>query len=277
MARKSQAQRIREVQELIAAYGDAGFGPNEWAVGFLNSVLHQMDVRGRYATKRQRDRIDAMVAEGVPTPKGDMELVAKMDAAVKYWTAQNDREWERNVLTDMRGRVFLGKSMSDKQMKLLNDIIARHAKDIDGSNVMNVTPEQRADLEILVKLYDGYAGQWQNERPAVRKAVARVTDFLAGTLTIEEYHYNKLMKAMGAKLRRVKNPRFNAMDLAKFCHREWVNGEVVTTNYIVTVMTDTYVDVNGRIVNDFLLPTGEVKTLDAETVGKVRKRKSDLV
>ena len=277
MARKSQAQRIREVQALIAAYGEAGFGPNEWAVGFLNSVLHQMDVRGRYPTKRQRDRIDAMVEEGVPTPKGDMALVAKMDAAVKYWTEKNEREWERNVLTDMRGRVFLGKSMSDKQMKLLNDLIARHAKDIDGGNYMDVTPEQRADLEILVKLYRGYSGQWQSERPAVRKAWERVNNFLAGEVLIEEYHYNKLMKAMGAKLRRMKNPRFNMLDLAKFTERKFVEGAWVKTNSIVTTMTDAYVDDRGRIVNDFLLPGGEVKTLVAELVGKVRKRKSDLV
>ena len=274
MARKSQALRHQQAIKLLATYREAGFGDAEWAVKFLTSVTIQMD-RGRYPSKRQRDRVDAMVEEGIPTPKGDIALLAKMDAAVEYWTEANEREWERGVLTDMRRRVFNDWNVSEKQAKLLNDIIQRHQDDITGANVFTPTAEQRADLEALVKLHRGYSGQWIQERPAVRKAVERVHGFINGENTIEEYHYNKLVKAMGAKLRRIQNPRFNLCDMAKYVEVKGI--PAVSTTHIATVMTNAYIDDRGRIVNDFLLPTGEVKTLEAERCGKIRKRKSDSV
>jgi hypothetical protein len=274
MARKSQALRTQEARDLLAAFRTDGFDEGEWSVKFLASVVSQMD-HGRYPTKKQRDRIDAMIVEGIPKPKGDTELLAKMDAAVAYWTAANEREWECKVLTDMRRRVFNDWNLSGKQIKLLNDIIQRHEDDLSGVNVFIPTVEERADLEVLVKLYRGYSGQWTAERPAVRKAVDRVLGFLQGENTIEEYHFTKLNKAMGAKLRRFKTPRFNACDIAKFVESINIDGTWTKITHIATVMTDTYVDERGRIVNDFLLPTGDVRTLEAERCGKFRKRKSD--
>jgi hypothetical protein len=273
MARKSQSQRTQEAQELLAAYQAAGFSDGEWAVRFLTSVISQM-ARSRYPSKRQRDRIDAMVVEGVPTPQGDTQLLEKMDAAVAYWTAANEREWERKVIVDMRRGVFNGWNMSEKQIKLLNDIIQRHQDDVTGANVFTPTAEQRADLEVLVKLYKGYASQWQQERPAVEKAIVKVNAFLGGSGTIEEYHFNKLNKAMGAKLRRFKNPRFNMCDMGKLITTAYTGSKATKRTEIVTAMTDAYVNERGTIGNDFLLPSGSVEFYDAERIGKIRKRKS---
>jgi len=273
MARKSQARRTQEARDLLVAYREAGFSENEWGVKFLASVIAQMD-RKRYPTKRQRDRIDAMVEEGIPTPKGDTALLAKMDAAVAFWTATNERDWERSVLTDMRRRVFNDWDLSPKQAKLLNDIIQRHQDDLTGAKVFTPTAAQRADLEVLVKLYNSYSSQWQQERPAVRKAHAKVAAFLAGNTTIEEYHFSKLNKSMGAKLRRFKNPRFTMCDMGKLTTREWVGSTATKRTEIVTAMTDVYVNDRGQIGNDFLKASGLVEFIEAERVGKFRKRKS---
>ena len=274
MARKSQSQRTQEARELLVAYRAAGFGEGEWAVKFLTSMISQMD-RSRYPSKRQRERIDAMVTEGIPTPKGDIKLLEKMDAAVTYWTATNDREWECSVLTDMRGRVFNDWNLSGKQVKLLDRIIKRHEDDVTGANIFTPTPEQRNDLEVMVKLYKGYASQWQQERPAVAKAIVKVTSFLGGAGTIEEYHFNKLTKAMGAKLRRFKNPRFNMCDMGKLITMDHTGSTSTKRTEIVTAMTAAYVNDRGIIGNDFLLPSGTVEFFDAERIGKIRKRKSD--
>jgi len=260
MPRKSQALRLQQATDLLAAYTEAGVTGT--AFKFLTDMVTRMG-RKKYPTTRQRNWLDKLIDEGVPTPKGDTELLAKMDAAVMYWTAANDRDWERNVLTDMRRVVFNDWKMSAKQAKLLNDILQRHQDDITGANVFVPTDDQRADLESLVKLHRGYSNQWINERPAVAKAVHKVADFLAGSGTIEEYHYNKLIKSMGAKLRRVNEQRFRCGDIAKFGPGQDV----------VTVMTDTYVDDRGWIVNDFLMPNGEIRTLDNNSCGKFRKRK----
>ncbi len=265
MPRKSQEQRLSEAKALLSAYHEAGFGESEWGVKFLTSVISQMD-RGRYPSKRQRERIDSMVTEGVPTPKGDTVLLAKMDAAVGYWAQANQRPWERKVISDMRRRVFNDWNLSEKQTKLLNDILQRHQDDLTGANHFNPTAEQRADLETLVKLYRGYSGQWINERPAVRKAVMVVESFLAGDGHIEEYHYNKLVKAMGSRLRAFKAPRFTAGNLGWIANGYGDNREVVLT----TAITNAYVSDRGQIVNDWLLPSGSVQTLRAAAVSKRR-------
>ena len=267
MPRKSQARRSQEARDLLAAYRAAGFGEGEWSVGFLDSVILQMD-RGRYLSKKQRDRIDAMVTEGVPAPKGDTALLAKMDAAVVYWTDAGEREWERGVISDMRRRVFNGWNLSTKQAKLLDDLIQRHADDASGANVYTPTAEQMADLEVLVKLYNGYAGQWRGERPAVAKAVDKVRAMLAGTGTIEEYHYDKHAKSMGAKLRRYKASRFSAGDLGWYT-TGWGENKV---EMVVTAVTDTYITDRGDIANDWLIPSGSVETLPEDRVGKRRRR-----
>jgi hypothetical protein len=274
MARKSQTLRTQQARDLLVAYRAAGHGEGEWGVKFLASVIAQMD-RNRYPTKRQRERIDAMVDEGIPTLKGDAELLTKIDAATTYWLEANERLWERDVLADMRRVVFNDWNMSEKQIKLLGEILQRHQDDITGANIFTPTPEQHVDLEVLVKLYRGYAGQWRLERPALGKAVGRVVGFLAGENTIEKYHFSKLNKSMGAKLRKFKTPRFSACDLAKFVETTNINGVPTRIVHNATVMTDTYVDERGRIVNDFLLPTGDVRTLEAERCGKFRKRKND--
>jgi hypothetical protein len=267
MARKSQAQRIQEAHALLAAYHSAGFTESEWAVKFLTSVISQMD-RNRYPSKRQRDRIDAMVEEGIPTPKGDIELLAKIDAAAAYWTEANERLWERDVLTDMRRVVFNDWGMSDKQIKLLSDIIQRHQDDLTGANVFTPSDDQRADLISLVKLYRGYSGQWAAERPALRKAVDRVTSYLTGSGTIEEYHCIKLNKAMGSRLKQVKSPRFTAGNLAWTSIGHSESREI----FLVTAITDVYVSDRGQIVNDWMLPSGSIETRPQDSVSKRRIR-----
>lgn len=274
MPRKSQARRAQEAITLAAEYRAAGFGNSEWAVCFLDSIVDQMN-RGRYLSKKQRDRVDAMVEAGVPTPSGDTELLAKIDAAVTYWATVNERSWESGVLGDFRSRVFKGWNLSEKQTKLLEDLLQRHQDDTTGANVFIPSDEQRTDLGALVKLHRGYSGQWINERPAVRKAVERVEAFLAGTGTIEEYHYNKLVKSMGAKLRQFKSPRHAACDMGKLVESANNNGTWEKVTHIITAMTDAYINDRGAIVNDWLLPTGEIRTLEQGRVkffGRSRKK-----
>ena len=265
MPRKSQALRIEQARVLLNAYHTAGHGESEWAVKFLTSVISQMD-RGRYPSKRQRERIDSMIEEGVPEPKGDTKLLEKIDAAIAYWTESKERSWECNVLADMRRVVFNDWKISEKQAKLLSDIIQRHQDDITGANVYTPTAEQRTDLEALVKLYRGYSGQWTNDRPALRKAVDRVVGYLTGSGTIEEYHYNKLNKAMGSRLKKLKVPRFSAGNLG-WITSGWGDSREQT---LVTAITDVYVSSKGQIVNDWMLPSGSVETMTGDRVAKRR-------
>ena len=127
--------------------------------------------------------------------------------------------------------------------------------------------EQRADLKALVNLYKGYSPQWRNERPAVAKAVRRVESFLAGEGTIEVYHYDKLYKSMGAKLRKFKNPRFTEGSLGWIAVYNPVDR--TTTKYPATALTDAYIAETGEIVNDWFV-NSDVRTQTQDGVSKRR-------
>ena len=266
MARKSLQRRLAETTSLYEGYETAGIAAS-YHGRFIRDMKLRME-RGKGLYPKQRNWLDDLIATGVPAPKGDPAQIAAIEAATVSWADNVDRNWESGVLNDFRGKLVQGYDLSEKQATLLEKLLKRYEDDVTGVNVFTPTDEQREELEILCKLFRGYAGQWQMERPAVRKAVDRVQRYLAGeeNATIEEYHVNKLTKAMGAKLRRVKNARFNAGDLG------WMVegfGDDRQTR-LVTAITDTYVADNGNIVNDWLIPSGSVTTLAEDRVSKRR-------
>jgi hypothetical protein len=266
MARKSAALRLSQSQELLAAYTAASI-ENTRGGRFLADMISRLQ-RGKGLSKGQRNWLDGLVEEGVPTPKGDPAQLAKIDAAVEIFNGNLDRQWESNVLVDFRGKFVMGWDLSEKQQALLEKILQRADDDATGANVFTPTQEQRDDLEALVKLYKGYSSQWQAERPAVAKAVHRVTEFLAGNGTIEEYHNQKLHKAMKSRLRTFSNPRFQVGALGWFT--EYDSSTRETTKHLVTSITDAYITERGEVANDWLLPSGQVVTLPGDRVSKRR-------
>ena len=125
--------------------------------------------------------------------------------------------------------------------------------------------EQVNDLRILTKLYYGYAGMWQLERPALAKAVDRAIRYLAGEATIEQYHYDKLNKAMGARLKKFRNPRFVKGDLSQTYLPS--SGKVVCF-----CTSDAYISENGKIVNDWMVAGLGIHTYDHEQLPKQLKQ-----
>jgi len=293
MARKSQKLRLSQALDLKAAYEENAL-TSARAYRFLCDVTARMG-RGKYPTKRQRDWLDALIDEGVPKPAcKDLELLAEVDAAIKGWAGCTHRAWERGVLLDFRHRLFKGWNFSEKQSALLEKLVLRYEDDAAGANVFTPTEEQRKDLEDLCRLYKGYAPLWKSERPAVAKAVDRVERFLAGDIgfdnrpwTIEEYHWNKLNKAMGSRLKTIKVPRFSSGSLGFATPRvlglprpigsqteiwEWSKRTAV-----ITALTDAYVGDEGHVVNDWLAPTGAIITLAAGTPSKRREKVPSFV
>jgi len=259
MARKSKEQRLTEGLGLKSDYENAEL-TTSWEYGFLTSVLSQME-RGRYPSKRQRDRFDSMVEEGIPTPKGDTALLARIDEAITFWKENEDRSWDLGVLRDLRRNVFKGWNMSEKQSALMEKLLQRCADDKSGKNLFHPTDEQIDDLKILTKLYYGYAQLWQLERPALAKAVDRTIRYLSGEATIEQYHYDKLMKAMSSRLKKFRNPRFVKGDLSQTHLPTGVKAVCFCTS-------DVYIGGNGEIVNDWMVPGLGMRTYDPEQLPK---------
>ena len=210
MPRKSQAVRLQQTRDLIAAYTAAG--ADGTGLRFMNDMVSSMS-RGKYPTKRQRDWLDRLIDEGVPEPKGDEDLITAMNAAVVTFEVAADFDWEVRTLRDFINRERQGWKFSEKQAAL-RDRILKKADDLQAGNIwLTVTPPMRVTLENATKLYKGYAEVWKTERPAVMRAVARSVEFLSGGRPIEQYHYDKVVYAMRAKLQRLENPRFNEGDI----------------------------------------------------------------
>ena len=265
MPRKSAAVRLSQSKTLYADYTSAGLD-SSYQGRFISDVIRRLEAQ-KGLSKKQRDWIDSLIEEGVPVPQGDPAVIEKIDAALAAWTGNVDREWETNVISDFKSRLNRGYELSGKQTALMDKLLKRAEDDISGVNLLNPTEQQLADLHALVKLYGGYSPLWRGARPAVAKAVRRVCAFLCGEGTIEVYHYEKLYKAMGSKLRKFQSPRFDAGALG------WIamyNAEErVHAKYCATALTSAYIDDRGEIVNDWLC-NGSVVTKSQDQVGKRR-------
>lgn len=268
MTRKSKDQRLTEGYELQLAF-EVAFLTTSWEYRFLTSVITQME-NGRYPSKRQRTRFDAMIEEGVPEAKGDKKLLARVDAAIEYWSGNPDRDWDSGVLLDLRRNVFKGWNLSEKQQGLLDKLLQRCADDKEGLNDFTPTAEQVDDLRLLTRLFFGYANQWQHERPALAKAVDRVIRYLSGEASIEEYHYDKLMKTMGSRLKKVRNPRFNRGDLSQA--RQYGMNKPPGDPVVIFCVSDVYINDEGEIVNDWMVPVTGVRQYDPDRLPKRLKK-----
>ena len=92
MARKSAALRLSQSQTLLVGYTDAGLDATRGG-RFIADMIYRLS-RGKGLSKRMRDWLDSLIEEGVPTPKGDPAILAKIDAAVETFQGNANREWE---------------------------------------------------------------------------------------------------------------------------------------------------------------------------------------
>lgn len=257
MPRKSQALRLQQTEALIAAYETAGVKGT--AFRFMNDMARSMR-RNKYPSKRQREWLDRLIDEGVPTPAEPSDCYKQMAEARTVFLGEPDKGWEAGVLGDFMHRDAQGWKMSEKQVALMNKLIKRAAEISAGENQLEVTDEMRTDLRNACDLWKGYAAMWKDERPALARARERVLRFLAGECYIEQYHYDKLINGVGPKLKKLKNPRFSAGDMG-------YTG-VGTQKYVWMCASDAYVSAHGNIVNDWIDPNGAMVPKDQDRISK---------
>ena len=263
MARKSQELRTQQTIDLIAAYDNAGI-LDSYQGKFLNDISGRMQ-RGRYPTKRQREWLDSLIDEGVPEPKGDPALLARLNEARELWAEDDNRAYQLRVVNDFCGRVRDGKELSEKQAAYLEGLLQKAADDKAGVKWIP-SAEQKADLDIAIRLYAGYTPMWKNDRPAVARAARRAGEWLGSPehVEIEEYHYNKLMKATAGRIKKFKNPRFQLGDMAYYYTASSPSDR---QKMVVTCMSDVYVNEKGQIANDWLYD-GKVITVEQQRIAK---------
>ena len=202
MARKSQALRITQAKETLAAYNAAGLQTMSQA-RFMADMIRRME-RGRYPTKRQRDWLDSIIEEGVPAPKGDVEYIAKIEAAI----ATEGFDFS-HVLKDFRGKLARGWALSKKQKDWCDSLIAK-AEDIRNGNHWQPDNATTERIKTAVSVAICYNQNYWYTHSGGEKAMAKAKQWVSGeTKFIDEWTVNKLFKTVAGRLREMENPKFD--------------------------------------------------------------------
>ena len=205
MARKSQALRLTQAKETLAAYTAAGLETMSQA-RFLRDMVYRMG-RNKYPTKRQRDWLDTIIEEGVPAPKGDQDYIAKIDEAI----ATEGIDFG-NVLIDFRGKLARGWDLSVKQKTWCDNLIEKAAA-IRDDTFWRPDAQLTERIKLAISCSICYNQHYWSTHPggcrALSKAKAWLTELEAGNSSmIDEYTVTKLLKSVSGKLRQMENPKF---------------------------------------------------------------------
>jgi len=257
MARKSKDLRLSQAKETLSAYMAAGLETASQA-RFMRDMISRME-RNRYPTKRQRDWLDSIIEEGVPTPKGDPEYIAKIDAAL----ATEGIDFIQ-VLTDFRGKLVRGWDLSPKQKTWCDNLIKK-AEDIRSDDYWRPDVAMTEKIKLAVSVECCYNGTYWSTHGGGATAMSKAKHWLAGDLkVIDEWTVNKLFKTVAGKLREMENPRFElgSMGYLSVFNRE-KKEHIRTPGIIVGGPSPT----RGGIAYDILV-NGEV--LSSVNIGKRR-------
>lgn len=270
MPRKSLKVRLAQTTHLAGVWSESVFA-NDYRHRFIRDMAHRLE-RGKGLSAKQRNWLDQLIEEGVPEfENADPALTARCDAAAAAFEAAGTAyEWELTVVKDFRNRVMLGKKMSEKQTSFLNNLLST-GEELAGGASWVPSEEEVTELKNAVRLYHGYSTMWKNDRPGVHRALVATKTFLEEGGHLKRGDADKLCKAVAGKLKKISKPRFKSGDLGKRVVSKWNpvtrRQEVQETQRLVC-MSDVYITNDGLIVNDWLLPTGELATLAAERVAK---------
>ena len=256
MPRKSKTLRLQQTKELISAYEKSGVSGTP--LTFMKDMYSSMS-KEKYPSKRQRDWLDRLIDEGVPTPKEPSATYVKMQKARDIFLNEA-KHWEAKVLGDFMHRETKGWSLSEKQVALLSRLLEQAITVEAGEHKLILADVERADLEAACKLWQGYSSVWRSERPALSRARTQCLEYLSGSSYIEQYHYDKVTTAVASKLKAFKNSRFNAGDMGFT--------DSGSTKKVWICTSCAYINDKGMIVNDWIDPNGLAATKSQEKIGK---------
>lgn len=262
MARKSHALRLSQATDLVAVYADAGMS-DDYRARFTRDMAARLG-RNKGLSKRQREWLDTLIEEGVPTPKGDPALIARIEAAQ---AVKGMKEYDINILGEFLTKVRNDWKMSEKQTKWLSKILAE-ADRIAIEGPYTIDEETTEKLRLCLKLANGYNGVYWDTHGGTRKALESVKDHLAGTGVTDEWCVNKLLKSMAGRLREVIERPYVTPD--KPC---WVRVKVFDTAWqtawsLGVVAGDPEINDRGAIVYPILTATGSLKMATKEELAK---------
>ena len=207
MARKAQSLRLAQAKQTLDAYSSAGLATVSQA-RFMSDMIRRME-RNKYPTKRQREWLDSIIEEGVPTPKGDQEYIAKIDKAIS-----TDGIDFAQILVDFRGKLQRGWDLSAKQKSWCDSLLEK-AEAIREGTFWKPDAELTERIKLAVSCKICYNATYWHTHSGGARAMGKAEAWLAGDMiTIDEWTVNKLFKSVTGRLREMENVKFGVGSLA---------------------------------------------------------------
>ena len=266
MARKSRELRLSQATALAEAYEGANMS-DDYRARFARDMALRLG-RGKGVSKRQREWLDSLIDEGVPAPKGDPALLARIEAAQ---AVVGMREYDINILQEFQGKIVRGWDLSEKQTKWMEGILAEADRlAIEGPYAPDEETVEK--LKFCVALAPGYNGVYWDTHGGTRKAMLAVKDYLENGSVIDEWAVNKLLKSMAGKLRELLETPYVTPE--KPCYViEGLNPETRKNVWgLGAVMGAPSVSERGAIVYPVLTSTGELKMANRHHLAKRKPR-----
>ena len=212
MHRKSRELRMQQSRDLLAAYSEAGVVTNQSR--FVNDMIYRMQCSKGLST-RQRQWLDNLIEEGVPTPKNPELYDRIMSASKVKGLASGVRE---KLLNPFANIALNGWRLSEAQEKWLGDLLDI-ADNVSKHGPWRPEESQMARIRFASDIAQTRGDRYWMNRPGESKAAARVASWLEmehlepGTVELEEWHVKKLLHSSRVALREYDSPSFQAGEI----------------------------------------------------------------
>jgi hypothetical protein len=209
MSRKSRELRLSQTSNLISAYEAAGL-EDDRNCRFAKDMQWRLEQKKGLSPNR-RKWLDAIIEEGVPAPKGDVELLARVEAAA---TIKGMKDFDVKILREFAGKIRRGWNLSPKQVTWMAKLLAA-ADDISENGIWAPCDNTVDILKTCVALSRGYSTVYWQTHGGSYKALNNVRAFIdsKGETPVDEWSVDKLIKAMARPLRELSNPKFQIGDM----------------------------------------------------------------
>ena len=231
MPRKSRELRLQQATSLLDAYVIARV-QDLYQGRFISDMCYRLGL-GKGLSKKQREWLDTLIEEGVPVPKGDPALIAKIESAKEVDGMQH----RHTVLGEFLRKIRNGWDLSDKQENFL-EIMLNEAEEIRQNGKWSPNEELIKKLQLVIRLSKAKNTWYWQHRPGTAKAYDKVNNWLEwfnqkelrcfvgeagleGFEPVDEPHIdewacNKLFEACKKPLGELKKPKHLPGELRHF-------------------------------------------------------------
>ena len=122
--RKSKTLRLQQTLELVTGFTPVHQQVFGWDFRFLSDMVIKLG-SGRKISKKQRNILDEKIEKGVPALPTETSEQAALARALEIIAEIPQFSWEYRVGGDMLVKLRKGWSISEKQQKLIDDIVKR--------------------------------------------------------------------------------------------------------------------------------------------------------